>query len=70
MTSEKYKIVIAGAGGIGRAAGLLLREIADFECDIFLGDKFENVAREAAEWILENSGRKGQVDSFEMTGKK
>ena len=32
------KIFIAGSGGIGEAAAILIREWADFETEIFLGD--------------------------------
>lgn len=34
----KHKVIIAGAGGIGRAAGLIMAEQPDFDCEIFIGD--------------------------------
>ena len=66
MTRAKFKVIIAGAGGIGRAAGLLLRELADFDVDIYLGDRYEAVAKNAAHWIQSDSERKEEVASFVM----
>lgn len=65
----KHSILIAGAGGIGRAAGLLLREHGDFDCDIYIGDIYLDAAKEAANWILEGSNIKGEVIPFLMPAK-
>ena len=35
---SRKRVLIAGAGGMGSAVGLLLRELGDFEADLFLGD--------------------------------
>jgi len=48
---KTYKVVIAGAGGIGRAVGLILAEYADFNLEISLGDRDVNIAKQAADWI-------------------
>ncbi|HET9227457.1 MAG TPA: saccharopine dehydrogenase C-terminal domain-containing protein [Thermoanaerobaculia bacterium] len=64
--TERYKIVIAGAGGMGKATGLLLREMGDFEVDLYLGDGEKGRAREAAEWICHDSTRTGQVEVFDL----
>lgn len=64
--TERYKIVIAGAGGMGQATGLLLRELGDFEVDLFLGDADADKAREAAEWICHDSTRTGAVEPFHL----
>ena len=66
MSGAKYRVIIAGAGGIGRAAGLLLQELADFEVDLYLGDRYEAVAQDAVQWIEAESERKGKVLSFVM----
>ncbi len=66
MGRETYKIIIAGAGGIGRAAGLLLRELGEFSSHIYLGDRYEAAAKEAAGWILTSSFRQGEVEYFVM----
>lgn len=60
------KIVIAGAGGIGRAVGLILAENKEFETKIFIGDLYLKVAKEAAEWIEEGLGAAGDVVPFNM----
>jgi saccharopine dehydrogenase-like NADP-dependent oxidoreductase len=63
---KRYKIVIAGAGNIGRSTGLLLREKGDLEVDLFLGDSQIRVAEEAASWIREGSDVQGTVEPFHM----
>lgn len=60
------KIVIAGAGGIGRAVGLILAENKEFETKIFIGDLYLKVAKEAAQWIQEGLGKIGDVTPFNM----
>ena len=60
------KIVIAGAGGIGRAVGLILSENKEFETKIFIGDLYLKVAQEAAQWIEEGLGETGDVIPFNM----
>jgi saccharopine dehydrogenase-like NADP-dependent oxidoreductase len=62
--SQRHKIVIAGAGGMGSAAGLLLRELGDFEVDLYIGDANEGKAKTAAAWIREGSERPGEVYPF------
>lgn len=60
------KIVIAGAGGIGRAVGLILAENKEFETKVFIGDLYLKVAKEAAQWIEEGLGEAGDVIPFNM----
>lgn len=62
--TEHYKIVIAGSGGIGWAAGLVLRELGDFTCDLFLGDMDLDKARKEADRIADGSDRTGRVVPF------
>ena len=59
-------IFIAGSGGIGEAAALLLREWADFEISIILGDVSENNLKKAAEFVTSNSGRTGKIETVLM----
>lgn len=61
---KKHKVVIAGSGGMGSAAALLLRELGDFDVDVALGDANEARAREAAAWVHQGSSRPGEVDAF------
>ncbi|HFB99895.1 MAG TPA: saccharopine dehydrogenase [Phaeodactylibacter sp.] len=60
------KIVIVGAGGIGRAVGLILAENKEFETKIFIGDLYLKIAKEAANWIEEGIGESGVVTPFDM----
>src|SRR5689334_7805942 len=64
--TERYRIVIAGTGGMGQATGLLLRELGDFDVDLFLGDADAAKAREAAEWICHDSTQSGAVEPFHL----
>ncbi len=64
--SKRHKVVIAGAGGMGSAVGLLLRELGDFEVDVFLGDGSEARARAAAAWVKEGSTKPGSVEAFRL----
>ena len=66
MSKSKFKIVIVGAGGIGRAAALLLREVADFESDIFIGDLYKDIVEEVSTWVNEDSKRGGTIEPFIM----
>ena len=60
------KIIIAGAGGIGRAVGLILKEMADQTFDLYLGDIFEEQANDAVEFIQSSSEKNGKVNPLLM----
>lgn len=60
------KIFIAGAGGIGEAAALLLREWSTFEVDLFLGDIDEENLRKAKDTVLRNSQKVTKVETVLM----
>jgi saccharopine dehydrogenase-like NADP-dependent oxidoreductase len=65
--NAKRKIVIAGAGGIGRAVALMIRELGDFEADIYVGDAEEGRAAEATHWVADGSSSLlGSVQPFKM----
>lgn len=66
MMSKKHQVVIAGAGGMGSATGLLLRELGDFEVDLYLGDASLERAHAAAAWIREGSTQPGEVKAFHL----
>src|SRR3954471_3586945 len=66
IMSRKHQVVIAGAGGMGSATGLLLRELGDFEVDLFIGDASRERATTAAAWIREGSARPGEVHAFHL----
>jgi len=62
----KKKIFIAGSGGIGEAAALLLREWADFEIELYLGDIAEENLQKAKRFVTENSVKTSKVETVLM----
>lgn len=60
------KIFIAGSGGIGEAAALLLREWSDFEIELYLGDISEENLQKAKEFVIGNSGKNSKVETVLM----
>jgi saccharopine dehydrogenase-like NADP-dependent oxidoreductase len=62
----KKKIFIAGSGGIGEAAALLLREWSDFETEIYLGDVSEERLHEAKDFICRNSQKMSKIETVLM----
>ena len=60
------KIIIAGAGGIGRAVGLILKEMSDQTYDLYLGDISEEQANSAVKFIKESSTKAGEVHALIM----
>lgn len=64
--SKRHVVLIAGAGGMGSATGLLLRELGDFEVDLFIGDSDTGRAEGAAAWIREGSEMNGAVEPFHL----
>ncbi|MGC2235119.1 MAG: saccharopine dehydrogenase C-terminal domain-containing protein [Pyrinomonadaceae bacterium] len=62
------KIFIAGSGGIGEAAALLLREWSERETDIFLGDISEGNLQKARNFVAENSPKSSKVETILMSG--
>ncbi|GAB4331944.1 MAG: saccharopine dehydrogenase family protein [Calditrichia bacterium] len=63
-------IFIAGAGGIGRAAALLLRELDIIPAEITLGDISESVAQNTREWLLKDSSVKLPLHAVRMEAGK
>jgi len=60
------KIFVAGSGGIGEAAALLVREWAEFETEIFLGDVREDNLRKAKDFVLQGSEKSSKVETVLM----
>ena len=61
------KIFIAGSGGIGEAAAILIREWADFETELFLGDINEANLRKTKEFVVQNSEKSSKVETVLMS---
>ena len=65
------KIFIAGAGGIGEAAALLMREWAEFETEIFIGDISEENLHKAKNFVLQNSSKNSKArNGFDAEGRR
>ncbi len=62
--SLSQNVIIAGAGGIGQAVGLLLANYPEFRGDIFIGDRRLEAAEYAARWIGEGSSHPVDVVPF------
>jgi saccharopine dehydrogenase-like NADP-dependent oxidoreductase len=62
------KIFIAGSGGIGEAAALLLREWSELETEIFLGDIREESLLKAKDFVAQNSRKTSKIETVLMTG--
>ena len=60
-------IFIAGSGGIGEAAAILLREWSAFEVNLFLGDISETSLYKTKQMVLENSQKTGLVENVLMS---
>lgn len=63
---KAHKIAIVGAGGIGRAVGLILAEMSEVAPEIFIGDAYIESAEDAATWILDGVTEQSSVHAFEM----
>lgn len=63
---QRPKIVIVGAGGIGRAACLMLAEQIDFDVEIAIGDIQGHLAKEVVDWILRGSSSVKPIHAFSM----
>ena len=63
---KPHKIAIVGAGGIGRAVGLILAEMSEVAPEIFIGDAYIESAEEAASWILDGVTAPSSVHAFDM----
>ncbi len=67
MLLMNRKTFIAGSGGIGEAAAILIREWADFETEIFLGDINEANLHKTKQFVLENSQKTSSVRTVLMS---
>lgn len=59
-----HKIVIAGAGGIGRAVGLIIAEWGGDSPQIFIGDRTLDTAKGVVQWIKEGTTKPCGVQAF------
>jgi len=59
-----YKILIAGAGGIGKATGLILAAKEDFNCEIYIGDRYEAASMASKKFIEDGAANDCKVEGF------
>ncbi len=63
-----YNIIIAGAGGIAEAAGLLLIEWSKVPPAIYIGNRTLSKAQKVAKWIEEGTTKPCSVKAFHLPG--
>jgi saccharopine dehydrogenase-like NADP-dependent oxidoreductase len=61
---KHFNIIIAGAGGIAEAVGLLLIEWSEVTPSLFIGNRTLSNAQKVAQWIEEGSTKKGEIKAF------
>ncbi|ESU19055.1 saccharopine dehydrogenase [Flavobacterium cauense R2A-7] len=59
-----HTIIIAGAGGIAEAVGLLLMEWSEVHPTLFIGDRIPEKAKKVAEWITQGTTKSCAVQDF------
>ena len=61
-----YNIIIAGAGGIAEAAGLMLAEWSTVTPTIYIGNRTLLKAQNVAQWIMDGSTKPCKVIAFHL----
>ncbi|KAA5821842.1 saccharopine dehydrogenase [Algibacter amylolyticus] len=61
-----YNIIIAGAGGIAEAAGLILAEWSQVTPTIYIGNRTLTKAEKVANWIMNGSAKPCKVVGFHL----
>ena len=67
MNSHYHIILIAGAGGIAEAAGLLLAEWSTVTPTIYIGNRTLAKAEKVAQWIQEGTTKSCTVKAFHLS---
>ena len=68
--NKHVTIIIAGAGGIAEAVGLILAEQSKVAPSIFIGNRTLKKAQDVAKWIEQGTTRAASVKAFELNAKK
>jgi saccharopine dehydrogenase-like NADP-dependent oxidoreductase len=63
---KHHTIIIAGAGGIAEAVGLILMEWSTVAPTIFIGDRTHSKAQKVAQWIQEGTTKNGSIHDFHL----
>ena len=68
IMNKHCTIIIAGAGGIAEAAGLLLMEWSAVPPTLFIGNRTLSKAQKVARWISEGTTKPCSVKAFHLSG--
>ena len=63
---KHFNIIIAGAGGIAEAVGLLLMEWSEVTPSLFIGDRTHSKAKKVANWIEEGATKPSAIIYFHL----
>ncbi len=66
---KPHTIIIAGAGGIAQAAGLILAEWSEVVPSIFIGNRTLTKAKQVAKWIEDGTTKPSSVTAFHLQEK-
>src|SRR3990170_2932017 len=64
---KHFNIIIAGAGGIAEAVGLLLMEWSEVTPSLFIGNRTLTNAQKVAEWIKSGTTKSGSIEAFQLS---
>ena len=64
-----YNLIIAGAGGIAQAAGLILAEWSSVTPTIYIGNRTLEKAQKLAKWIQDGTTKSCKVIAFHLDAK-
>ncbi len=64
---KEYNIIIAGAGGIAQATGLILAQRSQVSPKIFIGNRTLERAQKAADWIRQGSTKSSDPQAFHLS---
>ena len=67
--NKHHNIIIAGAGGIAKAVGLILAEWSNVPPTIFIGNRTLSKAQKIAKWIEEGTTKPCTIKTFHLTEK-
>lgn len=62
----KSNILIAGAGGIGKATGIILASTDILNCNIYIGDRYLESSLNAQKFIQSGANSETEIKGFEM----
>ena len=68
--NRQYTIIIAGAGGIAHAAGLMLAELSQVTPDLIILNRSLENASQMAQWIQGGASTDIQIECFELPEKQ